>query len=142
MSELLGGSEVALKKAKDQGLVVVYPEPNQLQLDIDSTADLAVLADGLELLVTQYGHPQYIVTTPSQGKGHYHTTITFEKHVVFTPETRFILQAGLGSDRKREFLGYFCHLRQDEHPTLLLEPPRGTEKAGDVRENGKDYHVV
>ena len=132
--DYLLGSQAAIEKAKKSGSVVVYPKPNQLQLDIDSDDDLQIHLTHLSILTNQYGRIESIQTIPSQRSGHWHVTLTFQSHVIFDAPTRLLLQAALGSDRKRELLGFMLHLMQDQHPTLFIEKSNGQEKPGDIRQ--------
>ncbi len=111
--------KAALEKAKAEGFKVVYPKPNELQLDIDRAEDYVVWQAHRSIL-DEYFKILKVVETPSQEKGHMHVTVTVEKS--FNPFERIAFQAVLGSDRKREILGLIMNkLGHESKPTLFLE---------------------
>lgn len=120
MSQFPPNSESAYSKATLMGLVVVTPEPNQLQIDIDSDVAYAVYKQNLETL-KQFFPVASIEEHPSKSGGEKrHVTITLIKPVMSNME-RILLQACLGSDGIRELLSYVQVF--DPHPILFLENP-------------------
>jgi hypothetical protein len=91
------------EKAAKHGMDIVYPEDDELFIDIDDSAGLKVFQEGLPLLgnlVLGYAR------TPSNGGGdHWHIKVKLSRKVDDTLE-RIALQALLGSDRKRELLSW------------------------------------
>lgn len=99
-------SEVEALAAK-LGRRVVYPKPNELQIDIDS-AD--AYANHLRLLDAFERGGETVIdkvvsVSPSAKSGHFHVTITLARNVLGSRE-RVMLQALLGSDPMRELLSY------------------------------------
>lgn len=104
--------------AKQRGLVVVWPEKNQLQFDLDSKEELAEFYHRWHEFSErmEYGIEQH----ETQTQGHYHVTITMEHK--FTEWERIALQAVLGSDTMREFLNAKrLFLNHTERPSRLFE---------------------
>ncbi len=115
-------SKFAIDKAAEQNKIVVYPESNQLQVDIDSDAAWDIFHTNLKVFLQKHTVAK-IEMIPSASKGHWHITITLAD-VEFAEDKiplRLLLQACLGSDLKRELLSYFRHEIGDEHPTLFIE---------------------
>jgi hypothetical protein len=113
-------TQAALDKAEREGLRVVYPEPNELLLDIDGPEAMATWLQQRTLLDKFFGIKK-IVETPSLSNepGHWHITVSLLTAV--SAETRLLLQAVLGSDRKRELLGLVMLHSGEQKPTLFLE---------------------
>lgn len=111
-------TEKALERAKKEGLKVVYPEKNQLQIDIDRPEDYKIWAEH-RFIVERFLKIKKIVETPSKEAGHWH--IVVDLGVQIEPIQRILLQAVLGSDRKRELLGFVMLNNGEEKPTLFLE---------------------
>lgn len=113
-------SRDALEEAKKHGWKVVFPEDNQLQLDIDDDASYQIWARARNL-IEKHLKINKVVETPSKsgqvGKWH----ITVDLGVSLTPEERILLQALLGSDRMRETLSYIRFRHTDMKPTLFYE---------------------
>lgn len=111
---------VATAQAWINNLVVVYPKPNQLFLDIDDDEALAKFYKVSSLLAAKYGRGYHRTITPSRSGGtHRHVTITLEKDV--TPMERITLQAILGSDPLRELLSLDRLKAGCPNPTLFFE---------------------
>jgi hypothetical protein len=119
MSGLLNSDKV-VERSKTTGERVIFPADDELQLDIDSEADLAVYRD-LRTILTEAHFWSELSCVPSKTAGHYHVTMKLSHPV--TAMERLLLQACLGSDRKRELLGYLNLTRGDQRPTLFIEPP-------------------
>jgi hypothetical protein len=100
------------EKAKELGLVVRYPEPNELFVDIDSEAELRRFNDLFDIFLEHRDPDALHVATPSpSGKpGRYHVVVRLSKPVADQRE-RIILQALLGSDTKRELIAYLVDSR-------------------------------
>lgn len=115
-------SDRARQQAKEEGLIVVTPKPNELQIDIDSEADFGFF---LQQLATYRKEVDNKVTFKSGlSKGGYprrHITM-FMSHKITNTE-RILLQTLFGSDRTRELLSWIQELNGDANPTLFLEKP-------------------
>jgi hypothetical protein len=114
--------------ALGRGQIVVYPEDNQLQLDIDSDEQFEIYRrriSGLEVLGWDFS----VNTTPSlSGLPNRHITVTV-KDKVFTEVERIAFQFMLGSDSVRESLNLLRTAAGKERPTRLFETPED----GDAR---------
>jgi hypothetical protein len=110
-----------LEAAKQMGLNVVVPEPNQLFIDIDNTGAYQHYNQMLGV-VNSFFDVVDIDDSPSKsGRPHCHITITLG-HPISNVE-RVLLQAILGSDPKRELLSYARLLRGIKPATLFFELP-------------------
>jgi len=117
----------AERAAKEIGCVVVRPEPNQLQLDIDNEKAYEVFLKRIE----EYGRHSQLSLDVEQheskgGYPHLHITITVtdldgNPHV-FDEWERLALQAALGSDIIRETLNMWRLLTGNDNPSRLFEP--------------------
>lgn len=115
-------SQRAVNQAQIEGLEVVYPKDNQLQIDIDNQHSYSLLQNMLCIVNKFIGPSNYEEKPSKSGNPHkFHVTLTFEDHVKFTGIERLALQAMLGSDRVRELLGYVQEKNGDPHPVLFLE---------------------
>lgn len=115
--------ENAEKVAAALGLVVVYPKPNELQLDLDSDAAYKLFAKRFaELDLAGKG-----VTTKTcfskSGHPHRHVTVVFAADVVFDEWQRLALQSALGSDPIREYLNTKRLMEGVPHPSRLFMKP-------------------
>ena len=121
-------SESAFAKAERENLTVVLPNPNQLFIDIDNDLSMAIYEKNFNTFAQWYFVDGSPVIVPSKSGGdRKHITITLGGPI--DPIERLILQAFLGSDLKREFLGLQRIKNEDPHPTLFLEKK---ERASDL----------
>lgn len=113
--------EYAQKKAAGLGCTVEYADEGTLQLDIDNEVDFTAFVEQLALLRDLKIGFDYIRWTcrPSRS-GNHHVTVRLTDPLPMT--IRILLQACLGSDRKRELLAYAGMLKGQEHPILLFRP--------------------
>lgn len=105
-------------EAREKGLVAVLPEEDQLFLDIDHTDDLKVMRDVIKVL----RHNGFVIweerrTTSKSGNVHVYLRC---ERALGTLE-RVLLQACLGSDRKREVLSYLRERAGNFAPTVFFE---------------------
>ncbi len=117
MSALEKSPEV---EADELGLNVVYPEDDQLLLDIDSDEDAAWLEKMLDVL-RENGVELRVEKTTTSKSGNHHVYIRIDRDL--TPIERVALQACLGSDRKRELLSTLRIWYTNRAPTVLFERP-------------------
>lgn len=115
------GSASAYAKAIKENWDVVLPNKDELFIDIDDSAS-ARLLDELLPILNQYF--EAVVTrrgpSPSGQPDKEHVVVKFERDL--QPTERFLLQAILGSDRKRELLGWMMYDQcEDPTPTLFFE---------------------
>jgi hypothetical protein len=113
-------SQTAYDQADRENLIVILPANNQLFVDIDSDLGYAKYQRHLPLLQKFY-EVIGVAENPSKSgePGHRHITISLGADV--DQKERLILQAFLGSDVKREFLGLQRIRIKDPAPTLFLE---------------------
>lgn len=119
-SEYVPHSQEAIDRAKKENLLVVFPKPNELLIDIDNAEDLKTFKRCHNVLEEHFGIVGIETAGSMSGRAdHLHITVTLETEV--TDLQRVALQACLGSDRMREILGLVMALSGDPHPTLFLE---------------------
>lgn len=110
--------------AAEQNCTVVYPNANQLQLDIDSqeAQDMHLQLLGLYSAdpIQLFKVVLYESTPSKSGHPHRHVTITLQNDI--TDEQRITLQALLGSDRKRELISLRRLLNGETRVTRFFEP--------------------
>lgn len=113
-------SRRALEEAELLGLRVVFPEPDELQIDVDNEQATLTFQAQLEILERYVGVVE-VKTRPSKSgePGKYHITVKTKVNVL--PMERILLQACMGSDLKREFLSYVQLVNGDPNPVLFLE---------------------
>ena len=116
MSEHNGNAEEA---AAAKGLVIVYPQPDELFLDIDDAASLETFGKHSPILgdlITGYRTEP----SPSGDPFKYHVTVKLSRPVKDAFE-RIMLQALLGSDRLHEILSWSAATNGAVQPTLFFE---------------------
>lgn len=109
--------------AEEKGLRVVFPEANQLQIDLDTTEayeEFQKRFERWEWKKTHGGPPGMRVMPSVSGLPHLHVTLTFEDRK-FTEVERILLQTALGSDPTREFLNAMRYFSGVKKPTRLFE---------------------
>jgi acetolactate synthase regulatory subunit len=111
----------AVREAQENGLVVVYPESNQLQIDIDSDRAFNIFLEMQHLLEKYFEVGKVKITASRSGLPKRHITITLDQPI--TNYQRLALQVMMGSDRVREFLGYIQEKQGDPTPILFIEKP-------------------
>jgi hypothetical protein len=118
----LPNSERALTQATLEGLDVVYPQDNQLLIDIDNEHSYRLFNNQLAIVQKFIGGLLGCEEPPSKSGKPWkmHITLTFDD-ITFTTLERLALQAMHGSDRIRELLGYVEFKNNDPHPVLFLE---------------------
>lgn len=127
--------EDAVSKAAELGLEIIVPKPNELFLDIDDAESLALFHELLPILKQMYAvETVFIKPSKSGGEKKHVTVVLGDSDGLFqpelTPEQRILLQAVLGSDRKRELLSYkrlLTGARPDEYVTVFFELPKQSE---------------
>lgn len=114
------GSELAYKQADEENLQVVLPKSNQLFVDIDNEIQYATFERNFRTLEEFYEVKNAKETPSKSGQpGRCHITVTLLEDI--DSRERLLLQAFLGSDLKREFLGLQRVKTNDPAPTLFLE---------------------
>ena len=105
---------------------VVYPQDNQLQLDMDTEAQFAEFERRFADLFTwdrseQLSFPTIEITPSKSGLPHRHITLTFPG-VIFTSLERVLMQTLLGSDPVREKMNTLRVIKGISKPCRLFEP--------------------
>jgi hypothetical protein len=113
-------SQSAYDQATRENLVVFLPAANQLFIDIDNELGYAKYLRNYPLLQEFYAVTG-VAENPSKSgdPDRRHITISLVEEI--SPIERLLLQAFLGSDVKREFLGLQRVKSGDPAPTLFLE---------------------
>jgi hypothetical protein len=111
----------AEKQAAKNGCFVEIPPATTLQIDVDSDASYTTFLEQLEVLRSLNPLERYTFDVrPSKTPGHRHVRVFMSSEVL--PLERILLQAVLGSDRKRELMSYTGLQMGQEHPTVFFRP--------------------
>ena len=121
----LPNTQLAIKEAEKKNLDVVYPNPDQLQIDIDTEHAFQVYLHVKQILDNHYGIKKEEIHFSRSGAPKRHITVTLYQDV--DPMERIALQACLGSDRIRELLGVVMLKGGDKTPTLFLEAKKDSD---------------
>lgn len=132
-SNLNASQEQAIELAKDQGFEVIQGTPNKLLVDIDGSDDYFIehwptVRDHLK----ERGHRARILYqyTSKSGNG---THIVIEvSPPIPSAMQRCLIQVGLGSDRRKEFLSLMRRWDGTKEPSLLFRP-----RTSAIRTTGK-----
>jgi hypothetical protein len=113
-------SQTAQDRAARENLLLVEPTRHQLQIDIDNVFAQATYNKNYESF-SRFYDVELVEVAPSKSNLPHkkHITITVSQEI--EPRERLILQAFLGSDLTREFLGLQRIKANDPIPTLFLE---------------------
>lgn len=115
--------EYARQKAERLGCTVEYADDLTLQLDLDGKEAESTFYEQYELLVDLKILPHTHTIWQRSRNGNSHVTIHLKEPLPV--RTRILLQAVLGSDRKRELLSYAGVLKGQLHPVVLFRPKEG-----------------
>lgn len=112
-----------LINAKRDGLEIVEPKPNELQIDLDSASAIHVYSRQFMMLKKE-GFPGIAkwrerMTKSKGGGNHVHITITLPHNI--DNKLRVCLQAVLGSDIKRECFNICRVLKGNRYPIVFFE---------------------
>ena len=107
--------------AEARALDVVFPNEDELFIDIDNASDAKEFERNRDLIDSAYGILGVKVTPSRSGGTKKHYVVTIARKVR-TPLERIALQAILGSDRRREANSLRRHILDGElTPTLFFE---------------------
>jgi hypothetical protein len=123
--------QAAISLAEECNCDIEYSDSYTLQLDIDSPEALSYYHLNkylLDMVVTANYNSVTKTEERLSRNGNTHIIIRFENPISI--HERILLQACLGSDRKRELLSYIRHLNGIEQPILLFKP-KSSQKGGD-----------
>jgi hypothetical protein len=119
-------SAFAEQEAEKVGCVVVYPEANQLQIDLDTEEAFIQHEKRMMELYQRTVFPAYrlavppVVTPSKSGYPHRHITLVFEGRT-FNEWERIGMQLALGSDPVREALNALRLATGVKQPCRLFE---------------------
>jgi hypothetical protein len=114
---------VAEDAAAEQNCKVVYPKPNQIQLDIDTDDQYELFLRRFQDMYNRLNWDYEVEEKESKsGLPHRHITITITNGPLIDERDRLLLQTMLGSDQVRESLNIFRYFCGIENPTRLFEP--------------------
>ena len=106
--------------ADAKGLVVVLPQPNQLQIDLDTVEAMNEFDRRCGTMFdTMRESPVIHRNYSASGHPHSHITLTFKRE--FTEWERITIQAALGDDPLRVFLNTRRLLAGIPNPSRLFE---------------------
>ena len=112
--------EAVQRWAVDNQLDVVFPQADELFLDIDNVASGLVYEENKDIVDQSHGILGVIVSDSRSGQGKKHYVVKLKRPV--TTIERIALQAILGSDRRREANSLRRHILDGElTPTLFFE---------------------
>lgn len=106
--------------AEELGLYVVEPKVNELQIDLDSPQDQYVM-EALIALFGERGFSIRVQKVEHSRHGNKHATLLVNHERGITTMERIALQAILGSDRKREALGFLLAWDEIEPASVFFE---------------------
>lgn len=106
-------------EAAEKRLIVRIPHNDELLIDIDSDADLAVWDRNYCVVDEMFGIDTYDIKPSRNKEQGKHIYVKLAQPI--TPLERVLLQAILGSDLKREALSLWRIRNNDPDPTLFFE---------------------
>lgn len=113
-------SSHAYAEAESKCSTVRLPKPTELFIDLDSEEDKTWFYLNIGKVREQMGNVDIEwISSPSGDPGHAHVIVTLSREV--SEMERILLQAILGSDRKREALSWVRLVNNDPSPTLFYE---------------------
>lgn len=124
LNQLYDFDKLAEDVATSRGLVVVLPNANQLQLDLDTDEAYEEFWRRLETLDLDCNIKENF---SASGSPHRHIYLTF-KDRVFSEVERILIQAALNDDPLRVFLNTRRLLSGIPNPTRLFESPTTTQQ--------------
>lgn len=112
-----------IKRQEAKGMVINYPEANELLIDIDTTDQYNTFLQQLEILERNIvGLDRELIKCWASKSGlpacHISVRLPFD---LVTPAMRIAFQAALGSDPMRELLSLVRLKNGDDFPTILVE---------------------
>lgn len=121
--------EFAKQKAERLNCDILYSDDKTLLLDIDSDDDMDFYNQQMDMLIDSnlltpwYDHAEHLRS--KSGKRH----IVIHLKLALPLLQRIMLQALLGSDRRRELLTWMGSLKGQQNPCLLFRPRVREEEA-------------
>lgn len=122
--------DAAFAKAVKAGLIVQYPAPNELFLDIDSESDFKECCKRMKKFAEALGISRASYAR-SKSKN-FHVYVEMKEEVELSNIGRIALQAVLGSDHKREALSLVTVSAGCERPTVFFSVPNNPKTAIEI----------
>ncbi|MGH7239031.1 MAG: hypothetical protein ACREHG_03085, partial [Candidatus Saccharimonadales bacterium] len=113
-------TEAVIEHAESMGLIVVFPQDNEIQIDLDNKAAVKEFRRRLGFFKAIHGKLINRVYYTHSRSGGTHVTIQLTRPVESKVE-RIMFQALLGSDAKREMLSLMDLFQAQREPTLFYE---------------------
>lgn len=129
------GRDVA-KLAEHRGCEVVLPDEYEVQLDLDSDEDRALLDIQLQRFndyEAQFRGPLAVITNEWRSRSGVGRHVIVRMPFAMEDDERVLWQALLGSDRKRELYNMLRILKEMQDPIALFRPktaPASGESSG------------
>jgi hypothetical protein len=126
MSEIQKNVDDIQKKADELGVAVVWPQDNELFIDIDNSEDFKIFFKHFDRLNEHFVKEGL---SPATYRDHFSKSGYPKRHVVVILPVkvkneleRLAMQAFLGSDRMRELVAWVrLQHNPDHHPTVFFE---------------------
>lgn len=106
-------------QAAELGLVIIEPQDNVLQLDIDCGSQMDQYEKQIAAVRSIYGVVETVQTVSKSGKSHIYLRLKDNLHI----EERIAIQASLGSDPRRELFTLRNLREKRDYPLFLYEKP-------------------
>lgn len=135
-------TELIMDKAHDLGLIAVFPEPNELFLDMDNAPWM--YNETVMSIIAEKGYGPVAVLRTQSLNGNWHYIIKLSTNVV--PLERLALESTLGSDPSRTALGLINYAHDvdngdgENNSSVLFELPRNIETIKQFRDAFKAVH--
>lgn len=107
------------EKAQALGLDIIEPKPYEVFLDLDSPQDQYVM-EALLPILREHGLGLTLQEIRRSRNYNKHAVLVTDGYRALEPMERLLLQACLGSDRKREILSYVALKKGVQYHTVLF----------------------
>lgn len=136
-------SDYAYQTAEERGLSVVLPKPTELFIDIDNETDNISFMELFPMFQESNPDARIVRISPSSSGESFHFHVVVDLGFTVDDRDRVLLQAALGSERKRELLAWKRIKNHDPRPTLFFEKPNtgenyGSQRVGAGKESGRE----
>jgi len=110
-----------IKQAQDMGREIISNDDQTLTFDLDSEEALSTFKGRVGILGRKGFSPSWVISKSKSGN--YHAVVKLNNSIVKIDESiRLVIQACLGSDWKREFLGVLRILNRQPQVSMLFRP--------------------
>lgn len=111
--------EEYIAKMQAEGYRIVYPAPDELQIDMDTDEHFETFKHQVKILIREYPNIEYTINPSKNGLPGRHATIKMP--FPMQNEERIAWQAAMGSDPIRELISLMRIKRGDNYPTIFVE---------------------